>query len=109
MLVSRIGFFQTSSLKIARAISATKNNNNNIWRAVKRAKVPAHKEQRVLFFRTVKDQMEPRSYHGLGAKRWRGTLLSLTHMRRHTYNQHPLRHVAQPSMQQGQRSPNTMS
>ena len=67
------------------------------------------KNQRVLFYRMVNDRIEPHLYNGLRARRWRGMSRSLTHMRHRTYSQHPPRYAMQPSMQQGQRSPNTMS
>ena len=81
--------------------------NDVIWRAVKRPTFLLTKNQRVLFYRMVKNWME--LYHGLGTKHWRGTSLFLTHMRHRTCSQHLSNHAAQPSMQQGQRSPNTMS
>ena len=55
-----------------------------IWRAVKRAKIPAHKVPRGLVLQNAKDRMEPRLYRDPGAKRWRGTSLSLTHTRHRT-------------------------
>ena len=73
--------------------------NDIIWRAVKQAKIHAHKEPTGLVLKNGKAPDGVTLIHGPGAKRWRGTSLSLTHMQRRTYSQHPSRHAEQPSMQ----------
>ena len=42
--------------------------NDVTWRAVKRAKIPAHKEPESFSIRMAKDRMKSRLYHGVEGK-----------------------------------------